>query len=387
MELCVGLASAGTQFFLKGINWFGFETETYSPHGLWSASMDYLLDILQMEKFNALRVPFSTEFAENMDKLTPTGIDYVKNPDLEGKTSGQVLDILIKKCRERGIYVMPDMHRFRGASGIPELWYNSEFPEKRVIEAWKRIVTRYKNDTTVFAADLKNEPHGVATWKTGNLATDWASAAERIGNAILDVNPRLLIFVEGIDRTKDPNRTSWWGGALDDVEKHPIKLKLPNRLVYSPHVYGPDVFNMKYFATDQGFPKNLPPIWNSDFGYLRKKGLAPVIIGEWGGQNNPGSKDRAWQEAVTKYFVENGFSCATFYWCLNPNSGDTKGVFDDDWSTTVKHRLEMIRRVCPNPTVLVPYVPQVILWQASADAKMNAIRAIARPYYHFQHTE
>jgi endoglucanase len=378
------IASASTQFFLKGINWFGFETETFSPHGMWSTSMDYLLDFLQMEKFNALRVPFSTEFAENMDKITPSGIDYVKNPELQGKTAGQVMDILVKKCRERGIYIMPDMHRFKGASGIPQLWYNEEYSEQRVIEAWKKLVHRYKHDTTVFAADLKNEPHGIASWGSGDPKTDWAAAAERIGNALLDVNPKLLIFVEGVDRTKDPNRTSWWGGSLDQVERRPIKLKIPNRLVYSPHVYGPDVFSKSYFSKEAGFPSNLPAIWNSDFGFIRKKNLAPIIIGEWGGQNAPGSKDREWQEAITKYFVQNGFSCATFYWSLNPNSGDTKGVIDDDWVTGVKHRLEMNRRVCPKPTMLVPPSAKVStrVSSAFADSALDALRAIAIPYFH-----
>ena len=381
------VASAGSQFFLKGINWFGFETETFSPHGLWSASMDYLLDFLQMEKFNALRVPFSTEFAENMDKLTPTSIDYVKNPDLKDKTAGQVMDILVKKCRDRGIYVMPDMHRFRGASGIPELWYNDEFPEKRVLDAWKKLVTRYKSDTTVFAADLKNEPHGPATWGSGDPKTDWAAAAERMGNALLDINPKLLIFVEGIERTKDhPNRTSWWGGSIDQIEKRPIKLKLPNRLVYSPHVYGPDVFNMPYFSKEAGFPKNLPAIWTSDFGYIRQKRLAPIVIGEWGGQNQPDSKDRVWQEAVTDYFLKNGLSCATFYWTLNPNSGDTKGVLADDWVTAVRHRLDMNQRVCPSPTVLVRPKANAMLAHMTSleDKSLNVLRAIATPYYHFK---
>lgn len=347
--------TTGSQFLLKGVNWFGFETETYSPHGLWASSMDYLLDFLKREKFNAIRLPFSTEFAEKMDKMQPTAIDYSQNPDLKGKTAGQVMDILVRKCRQRGIYVMPDMHRFEGAGSIPSLWYDERFSEKRVIEAWKHIVSRYKNDSTVFAVDLKNEPHGPATWGTGDVKTDWAMAAERMGNAMLKINPKLLIFVEGIDRTKDhPHRTSWWGGCIDQVKRRPVKLNVPNRLVYSPHVYGPDVFDMAYFNKPSGFPKNLPAIWDSDFGHVRKEKLGPVIIGEWGGRNEPGSKDRIWQTALVDYFNKNGFRCATFYWSLNPNSGDTKGLLADDWRTPVRYRLEMTQRVCPNPTNLSP---------------------------------
>jgi hypothetical protein len=49
----------------------------------------------------------------------------------------------------------------------------------------------------VIALDLKNEPRD-STWATGNLNTDWNSAAERIGNHILqNGGDRFLIFVEG----------------------------------------------------------------------------------------------------------------------------------------------------------------------------------------------
>lgn len=347
--------SMGSQFLLKGVNWFGFETETFSPHGLWSSSMDYLLDFVKREGFNAIRVPFSTEFAEKMDKINPTAIDYSQNPDLKGKTAGQVMDTLVRKCKKRGIYVMPDMHRFEGAGMIPELWYDNKYSEARVIEAWKRIVSRYKNDSTVFAIDLKNEPHGSATWGSGDPKTDWRLAASRIGNAMLKINPKLLIFVEGVDRTKDfPKRTSWWGGCLDQADKHPVNLDIKNRLVYSPHVYGPDVFDMPYFGRGTGFPNNLPAIWTSDWGYIRKNKVAPMVIGEWGGRNEKGSKDRVWQEALVKYFGDIGITCNSFYWSLNPNSGDTKGLLDDDWRTPVRYRLDMARKACPKPTDLAP---------------------------------
>lgn len=33
--------------------------------------------------------------------------------------------------------------------------------------------------------DLKNEPHGLATWGTGDESTDWNTAAEKIGAHLL----------------------------------------------------------------------------------------------------------------------------------------------------------------------------------------------------------
>ena len=72
----------------------------------------------------------------------------------------------------------------------------------------------------VFAADLKNEPHGAASWGDGVLATDWRLAAERIGAAVQETNPRLLIFVEGVERNGvvQPQESCWWGGSIASAE-------------------------------------------------------------------------------------------------------------------------------------------------------------------------
>ena len=45
-----------------------------------------------------------------------------------------------------------------------------------------------------FAADLVNEPRK-GSWGRGS-SNDWNKAAERIGDAVLDACPRLLIFVQ-----------------------------------------------------------------------------------------------------------------------------------------------------------------------------------------------
>lgn len=368
-----GLYAALNQtVLLKGVNWFGFETATFSPHGLWATSADYLLDFVRQNKFNTIRVPFSTEFAEGMDTIRPNAISYGMNPDLVGKTGGQVMDIIIKKCKQRNILVLLDMHRFKGDGFITDLWYGNGWPESRVIAAWQKIVARYKNEPTVFAVDLKNEPHGVATWG-GDPKTDWASAAERMGKAIHKVNPKLLVFVEGVEKTDDPNRPGWWGGSMQGVAKRPIKLDVPNKVVYSPHVYGPSVFMRDYFAKSAGFPGNMRAIWERDFGYLMTRKIAPVVIGEWGGTNEPGSLDRAWQDAIAKYFVDTKKLCNSYWWSLNPNSADTKGLLDDDWVHPVQHRLDRAAQTCPNPTNLDRFLGPPKITRATTMQAFTAI--------------
>jgi endoglucanase len=337
----------GKKVSIKGANWFGLETEVYCLHGLWSVSMKSILDFIQQNGFNAVRVPFSAEVALGLDKLKCKSINTTANPDLIDITPGKLLDKLVIECHKRGILIMPDMHRLVGTGQITELWYDNElgYTEAKVIEAWKVLVKRYTKYPNVFAVDLKNEPHGKATWGTGNLETDWNKAAERIGDAILEINPKLLIVVEGVQTYKGEG--TWWGGNLAGAKDVPVRLKVPSKLVYSPHVYGPSVFAQPYFS-NASFPNNMQTIWDNHFGFLEKTKQGCILIGEWGGWMKPDNKDDVWQNAMGEYFIRN--SIDAFYWCVNPNSGDTGGLLDDDWKTPITKKLELLKKVHPNPT-------------------------------------
>lgn len=340
-----GLYIDDKKITLKGLNFFGMETEVYALHGLWQVPLKSLLDFIKTNNFNAVRVPLSVEVVLGFDTLKCKSINTSVNPELTNITPGGLLDIFVKECEKRGILVMPDIHRFTGDGSISELWYDDKNPETKLIEAWKIIVKRYINSPNVFAVDLKNEPHGNASWGSNNNSTDWNKAAERIGNAILGINPKLLIFVEGVERFE--GNGGWWGGNLQGVSKYPIKLKIPNKLVYSPHVYGPSVATQPYFNTPT-FPKNLPKVWDEDFGYIKKNNLGTIVIGEWGGRMNSENRDDIWQNSLGDYIRENNIDF--FYWDLNPNSGDTGGLLEDDWKTPVTKKLQLLDRVCPNPS-------------------------------------
>jgi endoglucanase len=50
-----------------------------------------------------------------------------------------------------------------------------------------------------------------------------------------------------------------WGGNLFGAERFPVATgvrSLDDRVVYSPHIYGPDVWMMNYFKVAE-FPDNL----------------------------------------------------------------------------------------------------------------------------------
>jgi endoglucanase len=104
-----------------------------------------------------------------------------------------------------------------------------------------------------------------------------------------------------------------------------------NRLVYSPHDYAISVFHQDWFD-DPTFPANLPGIWDSFWGYIYKENIAPIMVGEFGSTlQDP--KDRTWLTELMRYMGTGVNGMSFTYWSWNPNSGDTGGILNDDWTT------------------------------------------------------
>ena len=323
--------SKGNEVKITGISWFGMETDTLAPHGLWARGYKEMLDDLVKLGYNTIRLPFSNELFNR--ELEPRGIDYAQNPDLKGLSGLEILDKIVTAAGERGLKIILDQHR-PTTDSQSKLWYSDELGEKQWIDDWTFLARRYLGNDTIVGADLHNEPAGDATWGDGNPQTDWRMAAEKAGNAILDVNPHWLIIVEGIEKTEDDfgNVMDWYwmGGSLQYARIHPVRLKVPNQLVYSAHDYGPGVYLQGWFQ-DPDFPENLPEVWDHHWGYLAKEGIAPVILGEFGGKSVGNDLEGIWQQSLVKYLKESGIGY--LYWSFNGNSGDTGGILKDDWKS------------------------------------------------------
>ena len=202
----------------------------------------------------------------------------------------------------------------------------------------------------VIGIDLKNEPHGSATWESGRVATDWNRAAERAAEAVLKVAPHWLMFVEGISDTSECSQPgpAFWGENLEPMACTPLNIPA-DRLVLAPHTYGPDVHPQPYFD-DPRFPANMPAIWERRFGQFVAQGYT-VMLGEFGGRYGEGDpRDRAWQDALVFYLIGKGIDSG-FYWSWNPNSDDTGGLLRDDWTTLHQEKVALLRNLrggaCP----------------------------------------
>lgn len=318
---------------ITGVSWFGMETGTFAPHGLWTRNWRAMLDQIAALGFNTVRLPFSNDAL--VAGRMPQGINYDINPDLAGKTGLQVMDMLLQGASERGLKVILDRHR-PTSDAQSELWYTVAVSEDRWIADWVMLAQRYKGQPALLGMDLHNEPRGPATWGSADPATDWRLAAQRAGNAILAVNPYVLIFVQGVERSGDD--WYWWGGNFPHVESAPVQLDVPGRVVYSPHDYGPGVYAQPWFG-DPDFPNNLPAIWEAHWGYLAKQNLGPVVLGEFGGRSVGDDADGVWQRALMDYVQQSGFGWLS--WAFNPDSGDTGGLLSDDWLNVVQAKADL----------------------------------------------
>jgi aryl-phospho-beta-D-glucosidase BglC (GH1 family) len=221
----------------------------------------------------------------------------------------------------------------------------------------------------IIGIDIFNEPHDY-TW------AEWSSLTAQAYTAINEVNPNILLFVQGVGTnagTQDgtpatvtavphgvdatnPN----WGENLFQAGGSPPNVPR-ERLVYSPHTYGPSVFVQKMFmdpaqsqctglegdaAGDANCnivinPTLLRQGWEEHFGYLKQQGYA-IVVGEFGGNMDwprgqasirdqdrwghiTAPVDQQWQDTFVTWMVEKGIEGC--YWSINPESGDTAGWY------------------------------------------------------------
>ncbi len=337
------LDANGTQVRIAGINWYGFETTRAVAGGLTSQDYKSVLSTVKNLGYNTIRVPMSNQMVETPSY--PGSINYSNssgaiNTDLNGLNSLQILDKIVSYAGTIGLKIILDNHRSEAGDGAEGsgLWYTGSYSENAWISDWTNLASRYLNNPTVVGFDLRNEPHnatsGGACWDCGG-GNDWHLAAQRAGNAVLAINPKLLIFVEGVDAYN--NDFYWWGGNLEAVNNSPVTLSVPNQLVYSAHDYGPSVYGQPWFnsSTTQS---SLSAVWTNHWGYIAKNGTAPLWLGEFGTPNDaasvqnsaPGSEGQWFQSLVQYLSGDNTLSWT--YWALNGE--DSLSLLDSNYDPT-----------------------------------------------------
>jgi endoglucanase len=199
-----------------------------------------------------------------------------------------LLDNLISWCRQEGIYVIIDMHAAPGgqtgqniddsANDQPGLFINRH-NQDRLVDLWVKIASRYKDEPTVAAYDLLNEPLPERTGAAAKYKSELEPLYRRITQAIREIDKRHMITLEGADWAND---WSVFSTRFDD------------NLFYQFH----------YYCWDQ--PDTLKSI--SRFLSLRDKLQAPVWAGETGEKNDV----IYW--GTTQYFEKNNVGWSFWPW-------------------------------------------------------------------------
>lgn len=347
----------GEKVRLQGVSWFGFETEAFAPQGLGIRSYQSMMDQMKEMGFNTLRLPFSSQMFDAESVVM--GIDGELNPDLIGLTSIEILDKIVNYAATIGLAVILDHHRHEAGEGAVRsgLWYTEEYSAERFAADWENLARRYQDNPAVIGADLHNEPHGEATWGSGDEATDWKAAAEATGNRILAINPDWLIIVQGIETYQE--ETYWSGSNLLGVKNDPVILNEPTKLVYSAHDYPKSIFNQPWFD-DLNYPYNLPDFFRNFWGYIVETDTTPVLLGQFGGKSREVEDDQ-WMETLTAYmngdFAGTGTSqlseeqqgVSWIWWAWNPNQGGPGGILLDDWQTPDEANVPLLKPLMTSP--------------------------------------
>lgn len=359
--------STGKKVWLTGVNWFGYNTGTNLFDGLWNSDLNTSIQAIADHGFNLIRVPISAELILQWKagQAPSANFNQATNSYLVGMDSLEIWDYVVGQCRASGLKIMIDIHSAEtDASGHNiNMWTTSKITTAQYQEALVWMAERYKNDDTIIAYDLKNEPHGkpyegtaAAIWNDSTAANNWKYVAETTALKVLNVNPNVLIMVEGTEIYPTNIRTNgdyhstddddyyfnWWGGNLRGVADYPIELgRYQDKLVYSPHDYGPTVYQQPWFYSGYNYNSLMKDCWNDNWFYIYNDGIAPLLIGEWGGyMSEPNITWMTHMRTLIKTYHLNHT-----FWCFNANSGDTGGLVLDDFTTWDTEKYNFVKEV------------------------------------------
>lgn len=355
----------GKQVWLTGVNWFGYNTGTNTFDGLWNSQLVPSVKAIADHGFNLIRVPISVQLINQWaaGEYPRANYNNAYNPELNDMNSLEIFEYFLKLAEENGLKVMPDIHcaETDAMGHNVNLWYTDKVSVNDYYRALEWLASRYKNNDTIIAIDIKNEPHGKqneqnkAIWNNSTDINNWKYTAETAAKKILAINPNVLIMVEGTEiypksksnsdyksQNADDYYFNWWGGNLRGVRDYPINLgSYQNKLVYSPHDYGPTVYQQPWFKNGYNYESLMRDCWNDNWLYIHKENIAPLLIGEWGGfMREP---NLTWMTCMRK-LIKNYHLNHTF-WCYNANSGDTGGLVLDDFKTWDTEKYNFVREV------------------------------------------
>jgi endoglucanase len=410
----------GSVFPVRCGNWFGLEGQfepknaANNPGGapmelfvgnMWwkntGRTIQQTMTEIKAKGINMVRLPIAPQ---TLDPTNPQGIGDIRtggvlknSASVRQTNARQAMEDFIKLAAENGIQVLVDIHSCSnyigwraGVLDAKPPYVDANRPNYDFTrEEWSCSATGNPSSVTniqaynetkwlanirdiaglpaklgvnnIIGIDIFNEPWGYS-WN------EWKTLSEKAYAAMNSVNSDMLIFVEGVsgstvqgnqephgDLSIKPN----WGENFFGLRDNPLAIP-KERLVLSPHTYGPSVFVQNHFL-DRSKPgcadaeadsaaeakcnivynvATLRAGWEEHFGKYRAEGYA-MVVGEFGGNMDWPKKttpeeearwshittkvDQQWQNHFVDYMKEKNIQAC--YWAINPESGDTAGWY------------------------------------------------------------
>ncbi|MFN3589399.1 MAG: DUF6055 domain-containing protein [Spirosomataceae bacterium] len=200
------------------------------------------IELLANLGFNHLRVPFPSHLFWNETTNLPTDEGFI------------YLDRIIQWGKKYDLYIILDLHEAPGGQIDGELWSNFEVNKTRTIDIWRRIATRYAQESTVGGYDILNEPlitNQADQWKLRNLYL-------AITQAIRLVDSNHLLFFEG----------NWYASSFWELtDGTPSENdRWDANMAFSHHVYWVPLPSQTTFWVDDIATKMSIPVWCGEGG-------------------------------------------------------------------------------------------------------------------------
>lgn len=283
-----GIAHAITSYnssIVRGINWYGHETELGKFTCSWQHPTEYYLEKLQEMGFDSLRIPFSYQ--------------YIQNGDFSS------LDHFFDIVGNYNMTVLLDFHRINSHAQSPVP--TDGITQEQFWDAWVTIANRYKHHQELVGLELFNEYQQMDVQYWNNFMK------------------QTILYIE--DRI--PQRFQYvvnghsWGGSLAGISVEDLPIK--DRVKYSIH---------KYKFSGNSVPSN----WDVSFGSYPNK----TYVTEFGFRTaSEGEDETSWGKMFIDYLKKRDIR-DTYFWCLS-HSQDTKSLFMDDCETVNLEKLNIIR--------------------------------------------
>lgn len=216
------LGADGLPVRLAGVNWGGAQQDECVPYGLDQLHRSEITGRIAGWGLNHVRLPFALGTIMTNSgtvKTAPAPLARLAaNPDLQGLSPWQVLQVLVTDLTAAGLYVILNKHLSYPGWCCSDadnngFWYNDNWPSSTFTDCWVLIAERFAGNPMV-GYDIHNEPRQATiggsvrtpAWGSGgngSFPADFQAMYRNTGLRIRAADPDCLLFCEGLKYAGD----------------------------------------------------------------------------------------------------------------------------------------------------------------------------------------